>query len=153
MQSLYDKYKNAMFTLAYRISNDEALASDILQATFITVFDKLVSFRQEATLGSWIKKILLRKAFRKVKQEDKYDKVDIENNDTIIEWQDNLTGEYLHKAIESLPTGYRKVFVLIEVEGYSHKEVGEMMGISVGTSKSQLFHSKKMLQKKLADLI
>ena len=67
----------------------------------------------------------------------------------MIDWGNSLDAEYLEKAIQSLPTGYRSVFVLIEVEGYAHKDVAEMLGISVGTSKSQLFYAKKQLQKKL----
>ena len=64
-----------------------------------------------------------------------------------------LSGEYLDIAIKELPEGYRIVFLLTEVEGYTHKEIAEMLKISVGTSKSQLFHAKKMLQDKLQHLI
>ncbi len=63
-----------------------------------------------------------------------------------IEWENSIDGEILEKAILSLPEGFRLVFTLIEVEGYAHKEVAEMLGISEGTSKSQLFHAKKRLR-------
>ena len=62
-----------------------------------------------------------------------------------------MTAEYLEKAIQSLPEGYRAVFVLIEVEGYSHQETADMLGISPGTSKSQLFHAKKRLRRILSE--
>nr|MDQ3102204.1 sigma-70 region 4 domain-containing protein [Bacteroidota bacterium] len=70
-----------------------------------------------------------------------------------IVWPDQMTGEYLDKAIRELPAGYRAVFTLVEVEGYAHKEVAEMLLISESTSKSQLHHGKKLLQKKLAELM
>jgi RNA polymerase sigma-70 factor (ECF subfamily) len=66
-----------------------------------------------------------------------------------INWGHQLDVEYLEKAIQALPEGYRAVFVLVEIEGYPHKEVAEMLGVSVGTSKSQLFHAKKRLRETL----
>ena len=71
----------------------------------------------------------------------------------IVDWRTDLDVEYLEKAINSLPEGYRAVFVMIEVEGYSHKEVAEMLGISVRTSKSQLFYAKKRLRKTITSLL
>ena len=70
----------------------------------------------------------------------------------MIDWGEYLDAEYLEQAIQSLPNGYRSVFVLIEVEGYAHKEVAEILGISVGTSKSQLYYAKRQLQKKIKAL-
>jgi RNA polymerase sigma factor (sigma-70 family) len=64
------------------------------------------------------------------------------------ELPENLSGEFLQEAICGLPSGCRTIFILIEVEGYSHREVAEMLGISEGTSKSQLFHAKKLLKRK-----
>lgn len=75
----------------------------------------------------------------------------VEFSDVTIAWDENLTGEMLDMAIAELSPGYRSVFLLIEVEGYTHKEVAEMMGISEGTSKSQLSRAKKLLQKKLSE--
>ena len=75
---------------------------------------------------------------------------DHHQRDQIIDWGHHLDADYLEKAIQALPAGYRSVFVMIEVEGYSHKEVAEMLGISVGTSKSQLFYAKKKLRQSLA---
>jgi RNA polymerase sigma-70 factor (ECF subfamily) len=78
-----------------------------------------------------------------------FESIDNVNPESLVDWGDFLQAEYLEKAILSLPDGYRSVFVFIEVEGYSHKEVAEMMGISVGTSKSQLFYAKRKLREKL----
>ena len=153
-RELYDKYKKAMYTIAYRISNDQDLAADILQETFIKVFNNLNQYRKEASLGAWIKQILVRTAIYMVKQQKKFEEITEQNtntwtNEEVITWPENLTGTTLHHAIQSLPTGYRTIFLLIEVEGFTHKKAAEMLGISEGTSKSQLFYAKKMLRKKL----
>ena len=146
---LFDKYAKAMFNLSYRISNDYDLASDILQEGFIEVFRSLKGFRAESTLGAWIKTIMVRTTLRRVKKENNFDTLDVKIHDKVIEWQNHLDYQDLENAIRSLPYGYRAVFLLVEKEGYKHKEVAEMLGISEGTSKSQLWNAKKLLQKKL----
>lgn len=149
---LYEKYKDAMYTLCYRITNDFELANDALQEGFIGVFKGLHHFRGTSTLGAWIKTIVVRTAIRKAKKQPFMESIDQAQLPEMIDWGTSLDAEYLEKAIQSLPPGYRSVFVLIEVEGYAHKEVAEMLGISVGTSKSQLFYAKRLLQKKLKAL-
>ncbi len=154
-RGLYDRYKDAMYTIVFRIMNDEDDACDALQEGFIQVFKNIAGYRFNASLGAWIKTIMIRTALKKQRKVVTFSPIeDIKNiEESILEWDQNLTGEYLDKAIKQLPDGYRNVFLLIEVEGYSHKEVGEMLGISTGTSKSQLFHSKKMLQQLLKDIM
>ncbi len=151
-RALYDKYKKAMYTLAYRISGDFETANDVLQDAFIKVFKNLGSFRGESTLGAWIKTIVVRTAYSYLRKENKYS-VSVESipADSQVDWGNHLDAEYLEQAILSLPEGYRTVFVLIEVEGYTHREVAQLLGISEGTSKSQLFYSKKRLRELLKD--
>ncbi|MEO1518637.1 MAG: RNA polymerase sigma factor [Bacteroidota bacterium] len=144
---LYERYKNAMYTIAVRITGDYDLASDVLQDAFINIFRGLKQFRKESTLGAWIKTIVVRTALKSIKKKIHFEPIENQNLSGFIDWGHQLDSEYLEKAIQALPEGYRAVFVLIEVEGYSHKEVAEMLGISVGTSKSQLFYSKKRLRK------
>ena len=149
-KKLYDRYKDAMFTLAYRICNDFEVAQDALQEGFVGVFRGMHNFRKESTLGAWIKTIIIRTAYKKLKKETLMQPLNAEIEDSMIDWGgQNLDVEYLEKAIHALPSGYRSVFVLIEVEGYAHKEVAEILGISVGTSKSQLFYAKRQLRKQL----
>jgi len=150
-KELYDRYKKGMYTVAYRITNDFELAQDALQDAFISIFKSLASFRRESTIGAWIKRIVVRAALKKVKAQKKFEELEDRHTGHMIDWGDFLQAEYLEKAIQALPTGYRTVFVMIEIEGYSHKEVGEMLGISVGTSKSQLFYAKKKLRASLED--
>ena len=146
-KELYDRYKGAMYTIAYRMTNDFDQANDILQEAFIKIFRALPKFRQESTLGAWIKTIVVRTALSRLRRKQIFEPIENHVNDQVIDWGHHpLEVEYLEKAIQSLPDGYRTVFVLIEVEGYSHKEVGDMLGISTGTSKSQLFYAKKKLR-------
>lgn len=150
-KELYDNYKNAMFTLIYRITDDLKLSEEILQDAFIKVFKHIHNFRGEGSIGSWIKTIVTRTALEKVKQKIRFEPLEEQAYEEIIDWGHHLDIDYLEKAIQSLPEGYRAVFVLIEIEGYAHKEVSLMLGISVGTSKSQLYHAKRKLKELLTD--
>lgn len=147
-KALYDRYKDAMYTLCIRVLSKDELAQDALQEAFVAIFSSLDRFRGESTLGAWIKTIVVRTAYRKLKKEkNNTEELEPDREGELIDWGDYLEAEYLEKAIASLPAGYRSVFVLIEVEGYAHKEVADMLGISVGTSKSQLYHAKRYLQR------
>jgi RNA polymerase sigma factor (sigma-70 family) len=148
-RTLYDRYKRAMYTLAYRLTGDFDDANDVLQDTFLTVFRKLDTFKCESTLGAWIKAILVRNAYRKYQKVKFVELAEQLPDDSAVQWDNTMNGEYLEKAILSLPEGFRMVFTLIEIEGYGHKEVAEMLNISEGTSKSQLFHAKKKLRELL----
>ena len=150
-KELYDKYKNAMYTLIYRITNDLKLSEEILQDAFMKVFKHINNFRGEASIGSWIKTIVTRTALEKVKQKIQFEPLEGQAYEEVFDWGHHLDIDYLEKAIQSLPEGYRAVFVLIEIEGYAHKEVSIMLGISVGTSKSQLYHAKRKLKELLTD--
>lgn len=152
-RELYERYKNAMYTLAYRITKDFELANDVLQEGFVQIFRALAQFRGDSTLGAWIKIIIVRTAYRKVKQQITFEDIDNLPADTLVDWGNSLDTEYLERAIMSLPEGYRMVFLLIEVEGYAHKEVAALMNISEGTSKSQLFYAKKRLREMLAEYV
>lgn len=147
---LYQRYKTAMFSSALRILGSRDLAQDALQEAFIDVFQGLAGFRQQSTLGAWIKTTVVRRALRILRQEQRMAVYDPDHHsEPLLPWHDGLTGEALERAIGELPAGYRAVFCLVEVEGYSHREVGELLSISEGTSKSQLFHAKRLLQRKL----
>jgi RNA polymerase sigma factor (sigma-70 family) len=152
-KKLYDRYSRAMYTLAYRITNDFELANDVLQEAFVKVFRGLAQFRGESTLGAWIKIIVTRTALTKLKREPLFEPLEQAMRQDPLDWGHYLDADYLEKAISELPAGYRAVFVLIEIEGYAHQEVADMLGISVGTSKSQLFHAKKHLRKTIKALL
>lgn len=149
-RTLYDRYKRAMYTLAYRLTNDFDDANDVLQDTFLDVFRKLETFKGESTIGAWIRVILVRKAYKRLNKPKLWELPDEIPENGEVTWSNTIDGEYLEKAIFSLPEGFRMVFTLVEIEGYSHKEVANILGISEGTSKSQLFYSKKRLREILS---
>lgn len=148
-RALYNKYKNAMFTLSYRVAGDFGLAEEILQDAFLKVYKGMPSFRGESTLGAWIKVIVVRTAYTRIRKKITFAPIEYINKDEHIQWSHKLDTEYLEKAILDLPEGYRTVFTLIEIEGYAHREVAEILGISEGTSKSQLFYAKRKLRDNL----
>ncbi len=148
-KALYDRFKTRMFTLAYRITGNFDDANDVLQEGFLLIFGKLHTFKREAKLSSWIHTIIARTAIRKIKDRIYFE--DLENTDTstIIDWGTAIDIDYLEKAIANLPEGYRTIFTLYEIEGFKHREIAELIEISEGTSKSQLFKAKKMLRETL----
>ncbi|WP_209331151.1 RNA polymerase sigma factor [Lunatimonas salinarum] len=148
--ALFEKYKVAMFNLIFRICNDYDSSNDQLQEGFIEVFKNIKNFRRESTLGAWIKTIMIRKALKASRSENTFEEVpdQIEACDLMIDqWID---AQMLDLAIRNLPGSSRAVFVLFEIEGYSHREIAQMLKVSEGTSKSQLHYAKKCLQKSLS---
>ncbi len=145
---LYDRYKNAMYTLAYRITGDYDDANDVLQDAFLEVFRHLDQFRGDATLGAWIKQIVVRKSTKK-KRIVIWQNVDDEAGENIDWGEASINVAHLQTAILALPDGFRTIFVLAEIEGYTHREIAGMLSISEGTSKSQLFHAKRKLRNML----
>jgi RNA polymerase sigma factor (sigma-70 family) len=148
MNLLYMKYKDAMYSTCYRITGSNDDAADALQDGFISVFNNLEKFEGKSSLGAWIKTIIIRAAIKRISKDIHEEIIKIEGS-VSYEIDDTLTGELLEKIILELSPGYRTIFNLIEIEGYKHEEVAGMLGISVGTSKSQLFKAKNQLKKKL----
>ena len=142
-----------MFTIAFRIINDYDNANDALQEAFIQVFRDIKQFKGNSTLGAWIKTIVIRTSIKKLKKEDVFTQLEIHPNGETISWPEEMQGDDLEKAILALADGCRTIFLLIEVEGYKHKEIADMLNISEGTSKSQLHYAKKQLQILLKDYI
>lgn len=148
---LYERYKRAMYTLALRMVGSPDLAAEVLQDAFLQVFRHLTSFQGRSTLGAWIKTIVARMALTHLRKKQlPTESLDYRSDADPLDWgTSSLDTEYLERAIQNLPEGYRAVFVLAEVEGFSHKEIGDLLGISEGTSKSQLFYAKKRLRETL----
>lgn len=150
-QSLFQRYEGAMYSSCFRILNDHQLAEDALLEAFMEVFRDLASFRNRSSLGAWIKTIVVRKAILRKKQELRFINEAIPAQ-SLITWPNDLSGEYLDQALAQLSSGYRTVFTLVEIEGYTHRETAELLGIQEGTSKSQLFHAKRQLRQTLKAL-
>ncbi len=148
---LYEQYKTAMFSTAYRITNDFDLAHDALQEAFIKVFNNLNKFKGTGTLGSWIKTIVVRAALKEVSGLHLHVEVEEGSGGADVSFDDALTGALLDELMRQLPDKCRVVFNLIEVEGFSHKEAAELLGVTIGTSKSQLHYAKNILRDKLTN--
>jgi RNA polymerase sigma-70 factor (ECF subfamily) len=133
-------------------------ADDILQEGFIKVMTKINDFRNEGSFESWIRRTIINTAINYYRKNLKYSKFmdidDCEVNNTSDETIfDKLSKEELINLIHELPNGYRTVFNLNVIEGYTHKEIGQMLNISDNTSKSQLTRARSILQKKVTSLM
>jgi RNA polymerase sigma factor (sigma-70 family) len=153
-KTLYDKYAAKMLGVCIRYFRNIDEAEDALQEGFIKVFNNIDKFRNEGSFEGWIRRIIVNTSLNYYKSNLKhYFGVDYDEIQEVIEddklQYDNLSVEYLLKIIHNLPEGYRLVFNLYEIEGYSHKEIAEMLGVSINTSKSQLMKAKRSLQKVL----
>jgi RNA polymerase sigma-70 factor (ECF subfamily) len=149
---LYKLYSRAMYNVGYRITGNEADAEDVLQEAFISAFRNLDSYRADASFGSWIKKIVINKAInllKKRKMEMMPDEFDVPAEEPDQEYMSGLSVDRVRGVIQQLPDGYRSVLSLYLLEGYDHQEIGEIMGITESTSKSQLNRAKNKLKELL----
>jgi RNA polymerase sigma factor (sigma-70 family) len=153
--ALYRQYSVPMFRVLLRFARDKAEAEDMLQDGFIRVFRDMAQFRGEGALGGWIRRIMVNTALSHLRKQrdfirDTADFSPFENRlRTEEDFAANLDAETLMKYLQKLPPGYRAVFNLYAVDGFSHEEIAEQLGISIGTSKSQLFKAREYLKKML----
>jgi RNA polymerase sigma-70 factor (ECF subfamily) len=154
-EAFYRRFAGKMYALCLRYANDSYEAEDMLQEGFIRVFDYLKQFRFEGSLDGWVRRIIVNTAItiyrknKKIHLQEDLENVQDEAGDFSMDALDKLQTKDLLKLISRLPEGYRMVFNLYAVEGYSHKEIADMMGISESTSKSQFMKSRRHLLKSL----
>lgn len=149
-KELYDQFSPMAFAVIKRYIKDDFEAEDILLETFMKVFDNLSNFKNEGSFGGWINKIAVRESLmflRRNKAFNMFIEADNINIKEPVLSDDDIQFQDLLKILDELPTGYRTVFNLYEIEGYKHHEIAEIMGISVNTSKSQLRLAKDRLRK------
>lgn len=146
---VYEKHSGLVYAICYRYSKNAEDASDLLQETFINVFTHLKNFKSEGSFEGWIRRIAVNCAIRHYQKSAKrIDTGDIEmtyDATTYSDAIDDLSAKELIKVINQLPDGYRMVFNMYAIEGYSHKEIGEALGISENASRSQLSRARKLL--------
>ncbi len=153
---LYDAHVDRVFRLVYRMAGDADRAQDWVQETFIRAFQKLGEFRRESTLSTWLCSIAISvslNGLRKVKRSrDRETSLDdaAPVGFTPREADPDLKTR-MAQAIDALPEGYRTVFVMHDVEGFTHEEIGQALGVQAGTSKAQLFRARAKLRTALAD--
>lgn len=152
---LYDLYSKAMYNICYRMCNSAEEAEDVLQESFINAFSHLEHYRGTASFGAWLKRIVVNNAINHIRRR-KMNLVPLEDHTSVAETQDFSSDEDLilqvervKECISRLPDGYRVVFSLYLMEGYDHKEIAEILGVSESTSKSQYNRAKKKLKELL----
>lgn len=151
-KELYDTFATKMLSICFRYASNKDNAEDIFQEGFFRVFTNLSKLRNPSSIEAWMKKIFINEALQLYKRESKSIQYDIlngyENNAQLQEPSiiDEMQTSELTKVIQQLPDQMRLVFNLYIMEGYSHKEIAEKLGISVGTSKSNLHDARIKLQ-------
>lgn len=151
----YDRHVERVWRLAYRFTGDGDLAQDIVQETFVRAFGKLDTFRGESTLSTWVTAVATSTALstlRKVKRFRGH--VALEDAEHLAQPGRRSEPDLkrrMDEAIAALPDGYRTVFLMHDVEGYTHEEIGAALGVQAGTSKAQLFRARGRLREALAD--
>ncbi len=156
-KALYDHLAPRMLPLCMRYVGDRTLAEDILQEGFITLFTRLESYKGEGSFEGWARKIFVTTALMDLRKKDALKMSD--ELDTVRGMKADLPSQSqsigykeIMKLVMGLPTGFRTVFNLYVVEGYSHKEIGEMLGISETTSRTQLSRARIILQNKIKEI-
>ena len=149
-EELYRRLSPRMYAVCLRYAGNAEEAEDILQEGFIKVFKKLDSFRSEGSFEGWVRRIFVNTAIEHFRRK-RYLMPVTEKEENTIEGKylsvlDDLAARDIMALVKDLSPGYRTVFNLYVVEGYTHKEIADMMGISEGTSKSQLSRAKVILQ-------
>jgi RNA polymerase sigma-70 factor (ECF subfamily) len=152
-EQLYTMFSTRMFGLCLQYADNQDDAADILQEGFIKVFRKLEQFGGKGSFEGWIRRIMINTALERYRSQVRlYPLTDntVKKGDMIQEEVfERLSASDLIRLVQDLPPRYRMVFNLYAIEGYSHKEIGEMMGITVGTSKSNLSRARDILQQKV----
>lgn len=150
-KELYDLYSPQMMSICRRYMKDEEEAKDVFQQAFFSVYKNLAQVKNPKALSGWIKQTFIHTALNRLKQkkrdhlinEQSAEDIRVENWNEAL---DKLAVDVIMKLIENLPTGCRTVFNMYAIDGYAHKEIAKELGISEGTSKSQLHDARKSLQ-------
>ena len=153
---LYDRLAPRMFPICIRYIGDRVQAEDILQDGFITLFSKLKDFKGDGSFEGWARRIFVTTALMSLRKKDALrmsDDLDAARGmkaETVSQVQ-NIGYKELMALVMSMPPGFRTVFNMYSIEGYSHKEIGEMLGISETTSRTQLSRARTWLQNKIKE--
>lgn len=151
-KNLYEKFSRKMMGVCLRYCDSTEEAEDVVQNGFISVFENIESYKGTGSLEGWVRKIMVNTALtnirknKKLKQNIELDSVEF-MLPSATHTNDSFAAKDLLKIIQTLPVGFKTVFNLYAIEGYSHREIGEMLNISEGTSKSQYSRAKAHLQK------
>jgi len=156
-RELYDKYAPRMLAVCMRYVNDRETARDLLQEGFIKVFTCIDSYSSLGSFEGWVRKVFVNGALEYLRKTDVLrEATDLDNAPELVQPEasvlSNISAAELMKMIQQLPAGFRAVFNLFAIEGYSHREIGEMLKITESTSRSQYTRARQMLQKQIMNL-
>ncbi len=155
-QLLFESYAGKMMTVCKRYSNSKNEAEDLLQEGFIRVFKNLNQFQFKGSLEGWIRRIMVHSSIKYITKKVNRIEFSEQNELEDIVVQENifssLSAEDLLKMIDSLPKGYKTIFNMYALEGFSHSEIAEELGIKTSTSRSQLVKARKYLIKRLNNI-
>jgi RNA polymerase sigma factor (sigma-70 family) len=152
-EALYQRFAPKMYGVCLRYAGNAEEAQDIVQEGFIKVFKKLDSFRGEGSFEGWVRRIFVNTAIEHFRRKNYLQPVTEKEENTIdgkyLSILDSLAEKDVIALIQDLSPGYRTVFNMYVIEGYTHREIADALGISEGTSKSQLSRAKSVLQEKI----
>ena len=155
-EALYKRFASAMYGICLQYASSEEDAQDIMQEGFVKVFRKLDQVKNPAAFPGWIRRVMINTALEKYRSQVHLQRIDDvkEEADEAMDSGifENLTCQELVEMIQTLSPRYRMVFNLYAIEGYTHQEISEEMGISVGTSKSNLSRARGILQEKIKNI-
>lgn len=153
--SIYEKYSGKMFALCLRYIKEHSEAEDTMIQGFMKAFSKIDQFKQEGSFEGWLRRIMVNESLTYIRRnKSMYLEVEIEKAEREPDFNtlsDHLEAQDILVLINKLPMGYRTVFNLYAIEGFSHKEIAEKLEISVNTSKSQLSRARSLLQNYLLE--
>ena len=156
-EALYNKYASKMYAVCLRYAGNNDDAQDLLQEGFIKVFRNLEKYRHEGSFEGWLRRIFVNTTIEQYRRKVHLNSISEQEErgieDASVSVLDQLAERDIVQLVQELSPGYRAVFNLYVIEGYSHKEIGELLSISEGTSKSQLARAKAILQKKVAEFL
>ncbi len=156
-RKLFERYAPKMMGVCLRYTKDTEQAEDVMQDGFVKVFTKLDKYSGEGSLEGWVRRIMVNTALDHIRKNNKFNaNVSMEDVEYKVESDSDalasLMEEDLLKLIQEMPDGYRTVFNMFAIEGYSHKEIGEQLGVTENTSKSQYSRAKAYLRMKVEEL-
>lgn len=150
----YQRYSGVLFAICKRYAGQDILAEDMFQEAMIKIYQKLGDFRFEGSLEGWLKRICVNQCLDALKKSKAKFQDSLDNVHELIASNDDVFAEInvknLMQLLMKLPVGYRTVFNMFAIEGYSHAEIAEILNISENTSKSQMFKARKWLQSQIS---
>ena len=156
MESLYRAHAGRVYTVVRRLAGDDALADDLAQEAWIRAFEKLHLFRGDASFGTWMYRLATNTALNHLRSAGRHRELEEEASEEVRSTRPPsvddavINQKVLSDALDQLPPGYRQVLVLHDVEGLTHKEIGERLDVATGTSKSQLHKARARMRELIA---